>query len=1083
MRFYIILGLAVCGFAAARLSAEPSRDQLRFFEERVRPVLSNRCFRCHGEDKQKGELRLDSQAAVMQGGESGAALTPGNPDESLLIQAVRYESLEMPPDGKLPDEEIEVLTAWVKMGAPWPAEVKAKGAVRDKGKQITDEDRAYWAFQPVKSVSAPTIVDSGWSQNKIDQFVLQRLSAAGLAPSPRADRRTLIRRLYLNLVGLPPSPEVVESFVANESPDAYTQLVDQLLDSPRYGEKWARHWLDLVRYAESDGFKQDAYRPQSWRYRDYVIRALNEDKPYDKFVREQLAGDEMAESDLDALAATAYLRHWIYEYNQRDVRTQWTNILNDITDVTAEVFLGLSVGCARCHDHKFDPILQKDYFRLQAFFAPLLPRDDIPFQTASERQQYESRRAEWEKTTADLRSEMDLIEQPVRAKIAEAAINKFPPDIRPMFRKSPDQRTPFEQQLVDLAARQVNEEYSKLDMSTKLKGGEKEKWVEMKKKLDAIEKEKPASPDAALTVTDVGPLAPVTFIPGDKSQQPIPPGFLSVLDSGDAQISPPPHARSTGRRTALANWIASADNPLTARVAVNRVWQYHFGQGIVPTSSDFGHLGEAPSHPELLDWLTRWFVDNGWSFKKLHRLIVTSAAYQQASRTSESAVVLEPEAAREGEESTAFDRAQLIDPENRLLWHMPIRRLDAEQIRDAALSVSGELKLDIGGPSVDTSQPRRTIYTKVIRNDRDPLLDVFDAPDNFNSTALRNVTTTPTQALFMINGPWMLERANALARRLEEFAPADHAAKIRQAFLLAYGRAPTPAEQVSGTAFLSQAVASAERELAAGAAASFAPFPGREGMALDVQPTATTPLVMAPNSPSMPDGDFTVAACVLLRSLYQDASVRTIVSQWDSHNQHPGWSLGVTSTRSRYEPRNLILQFVGAAKDGPLYEVVASNLRLELNKPYYVAARVRIADTTEKGITFWVKDLSDEKSLLQTAFAPHKVIKGYRSTAGLVIGGRDGNEKHRFDGLIDDVKISSVALSDDQLVMNSSGDPQQVVGRWKFEADSGILHDSSASSNHLTYQSNRPAQSTASHQVLVDFCHVVLNSNEFLYVD
>jgi hypothetical protein len=415
---------------------------------------------------------------------------------------------------------------------------------------------------------------------------------------------------------------------------------------------------------------------------------------------------------------------------------------------------------------------------------------------------------------------------------------------------------------------------------------------------------------------------------------------------------------------------------------------------------------------------------------------------------------------------------------------MPVRRLDAEQIRDAALAISGELNLDEGGPSVDTSQPRRTIYTKVIRNDRDPLLDVFDAPDNFNSTALRNVTTTPTQALFMINGAWMLERSNALARRLEATASGDNALKLRQAFLLAYARAPTDSELVSGAAFLSQSSSVADRDSAAAATASFAPFPGREGMALDAQANAVTPLVMAPHSPSLPDSDFTVEAYVLLRSLYPDASVRTIASQWDSVNQHPGWSFGVTSTRSRYEPRNLILQLVGTAKDGTVaYEVIASNLRLELDKPYYVAVRVKLGDVSEKGITFCVKDLSDESAVLQKAGAPHKVIKDYRSKNALVIGGRDGNEKHRWDGLIDDVKISSGVVADGQLAVQSTANSQQVVALWKFEPDSGILHDTSPNSNHLTYQTASPAASTAGQQVLVDFCHVVLNSNEFLYVD
>lgn len=1084
------VALALCAASCSALTAAPTAEELRFFEEKVRPLLVNKCQRCHGESKQKGGLRLDSRSAVLAGGESGVVVKPGSPSESLLIEAINYESLEMPPDGKLPDDEIAILTAWIKMGAPWPAEEKSKATIRDKGGRITDEDRAYWAFRSVRDTPVPVVDDSGWSKTDIDRFVYARLAAAGLVPSPPADRRTLIRRLYFDLIGLPPAPADVEAFVTNESSYAYEALVDRLLDSRQYGEKWARHWLDLVRYAESDGFKQDAYRPQAWRYRDYVIRSFNGDKPYHEFIREQLAGDELAEPGLDALAATAYLRHWIYEYNQRDVRTQWSNILHDITDVTAEVFLGLSVGCARCHDHKFDPILRKDYYRLQSFFAPLLPREDIPFLVDAELRQYRARLAEWEKKTAELRQEVQKIEQPLRDRIADGAINKFPPDIRPMIRKPAAERSPFEQQLADLANRQVIEELEKLDIGSKLKGDEKDKWLAVNQKLEEFNKDRPVAPDLALTVTDVGPLAPVTYIPGDHAQQSINPGFLTVLDPEDAEIDPPPSAHSTGRRTALANWIAAPDNPLTARVAVNRVWQYHFGQGIVTTSSDFGHLGDAPSHPELLDWLAKWFIDNGWSFKKLHRLIVTSATYRQASiRDSAPAIRGQEEA---GGELDAVNpqtpwkvrNPQSIDPENRLLWHMPIRRLDAEQIRDAVLAVSGELELRESGPSVDAGQPRRTIYTKVIRNVRDPLLDVFDAADNFNSTALRNVTTTPTQALLMINGAWMLQRASAFARRLEEQGAADDPAMIQRAFLLVYGRLPTADEQAQGLAFLSRSFAPANDSSPTSAAtACFAPFPGHEGMALDVQPTAESPAVMAPNSPSLPSGNFTVEAFVVLRSLYEDAAVRTIVSQWDSNNQHPGWSLGVTSTRSRYEPRNLILQLVGATKDSPLYEVIASNVRLELNKPYYVAVSVRIADTTEKGVAFFVKDLSGEPPQLKTVSTTHKVVKNYRATSALVIGGRDGNERHRWDGLIDNVRVTGAALSVDQLLIGGSVSHDQLTGYWQFEADRGALHDDSNNQNHLTLQTVSATRVSPRHMALVDFCHVLLNSNEFLYIE
>lgn len=1051
------------GSAVTLAAATP--DEMRFFEERVRPVLVEKCFKCHGEEKQKGGLRLDSPDAVVTGGDSGPAISPGNPDESLLIEAINYESYEMPPDEKLPPEAIAALTAWVKMGAPWPSQPEGKGPIRGKTGKITDEDRAHWAFRPLRSDAAPMAQVDGWSANPIDRFIHQRLSAEGLKPSPPADRRVLIRRLSFDLTGLPPTPEEIESFVNDESPTAYAQLVEKLLSSPRYGERWARHWLDLVRFAESDGFKQDGFRPHAWRYRDYVIRAFNDDKPYNQFVTEQLAGDECAPNDLDAIAATAYLRHWIYEYNQRDVRTQWSNILNDITDVTAEVFLGVSVGCARCHDHKFDPILRKDYYRLQAFFTPLLPRDDLLFAEAEAIRDYHQRLAEWEQKTADLRKQLAEIEEPVREKVALGAVNKFPPDIRPMLSKTPTQRAPFEHQIADLAFRQVTEEYTKLDIGSKLKGEAKEKWQTIKKQLAEFDSLKPTPLPPAFTVTDVGPVAPATYIPGDRTRQEIPPGFLSVLDASDAHVESV-SSNSTGRRTALAQWITRPDNPLAVRVIVNRIWQYHFGQGIVGTASDFGRLGDLPSHPELLDWLAQRFIEDGWSLKNLHRLVVTSATYQQSSLSPHSEV------------------ARLKDPENRWLWHMPIRRLDAEQIRDAALLVSGELELPAGGPSVETARPRRTIFTKVQRNVRDPLLEVFDAPDNFTSVSLRNVTTTPTQSLFMINGPWMLDRAESFAQRVQRQSSGLPADQAKQAFLLAFGREPNQSQLQKAVDYLNKQQAESPSNPSS---PGFAPFPGRDGQALEISASQRLAPVIAARSPKELTTEFTLEAFVLLRSLYGDAAVRTIVSQWDSDSKHAGWSFGVTSTKSKYEPRNLILQLVGETKEGTAYEVVPSNLRLELNKPYYVAVSVRLSDVGEKGITFVVKDLSKEGSPAQTATVSHKVTKVTEISSDLVIGGRAKGE-HRWEGLLDDVRISSTALTVDQLTadqLNARGEipAEKLIGSWNFEVDSGVLHDSSASRRDLTAQASDPNARPSLAATLIDFCHVLFNSSEFLYVE
>lgn len=1090
--------LACClVFCAAELRAgdEPSAEALRFFETHVRPLLAERCIKCHGPTKQSGELRLDSRESILKGGESGTVIEPGDPAASLLIEAINYESFEMPPDDQLADEQIATLTAWVKMGAPWtPGELVP---VREPDQpKITDQDRAFWSYQPLQAVTPPAGVAEGWARNDIDRFVWRKLAEEGLTPAPEAPREQLIRRVYFDVIGLPPTPEEVSSFVNDPSPQAYEQMVDRLLDSPRYGEHWARHWLDLVRYAESDGFKQDAYRPNAWRYRDYVIRSLNDDKPYDRFVIEQLAGDEVAPHDPDALTATGYLRNWIYEYNQRDVRTQWSNILNDITDVTGDVFLGMGMGCARCHDHKFDPILQRDYFRLQAFFSPLLPRDDVPLATPDQLAAYQVKLTAWQQTTADIRRQIDELERPVYDSVARPAINKFPPDIRPMLNKSVAERAPLEQQLADLALRQVQEEYNNLKIVDKLKGEDKQRYQSLQQELATHEKQRPPALPTAYCVTDVSSVAPQTVIPGDRNAADIAPGFLTVLDPANASIERPASAdNSTGRRTALARWIASPDNPLSTRVIVNRVWQYHFGRGLVETSSDFGHLGQPPTHPELLDWLTRQFLDGGWRLKPLHRLILTSATYRQ------SALREPPEIAR------------LNDPENRLLWRMNSRRLDAEQIRDAMLAVSGELQYNAAGPSVNASQPRRTVYTKVIRNAHDPLLEVFDAPDGFSSVSQRNVTTTPTQSLLMINGPWTLARARAFAARLTNQRFDSDQQFVESAYQLAFGRQPNPDELESAVAFLQQqAMRAAPAQVTATpdsvrrmAALAMFEQQARQSTLTDAEPS-TSPLGSIPNraggaalftaeeprqtlaiddNPSLPAGDFTIEAVIVLHSLFPDASVRTIAAQWDSDTGHPGWALGITSEQSKHQPRNLILQLVGnPAQGGAGYEVVASDLRPELNKPYYVAASVKIAQTGESGVTFYLKDLSQPDAPLQTAHARHKVTAHYRSRDAFTIGGRDRSPGHFWDGAIDDVRLSDAALGPDQLLVRSGQTSETSVGLWRFDNDAEFFKDSSGRDNDLQpVASASQAGVDPYNAAVVDFCHVLLNSNEFLYVD
>ena len=532
--------------------------------------MAENCYSCHGAKKQKGGLRLDSLEAILKGGESGPAVVPGKPEESLLVSAINYAGPEMPPTGKLPPEKVALLTRWVASGAPWPlrdraahATIKSTSTLRSAPRP---EDRAHWSLQPVRERTPPRlsasedVAWSNWAFNPIDCFILKRLRDRGLVPAPEASRETLIRRITFDLTGLAPSPEEVDAFLADDAPLAYERLVERLLASPAYGQRWASHWLDLVRYAESDGYRQDAIRHEAWRYRDYVVRAFNSDKPYDRFLTEQLAGDELDPDDPELRVAVGYLRLGTYEYNQRNVYGQWADILNDITDVTGEVFLGLSIGCARCHDHKFDPILQEDYYRLQAFFTPLLPRDDLTIARREEWAAFQARRAVWERAAAGVLGQIAAIEQPYRDKGTASAIAKFPGDIQAILRKPEYERTLLEKQIGALAYRQVAFEHAQVP--AQLKGAARAQWDKLQKQLRSFDRLRPVPPARVLTVSDVAPASPPTLIPGEPGGKAVSPGFPSVLDPSPARIEASPTApQSTGRRLALAALAKPARQP------------------------------------------------------------------------------------------------------------------------------------------------------------------------------------------------------------------------------------------------------------------------------------------------------------------------------------------------------------------------------------------------------------------------------------------------------------------------------------------------------------------------------------------
>jgi hypothetical protein len=1037
---------------ATTVAGQDDSASARLFEEKIGPIFAARCAKCHGPEapKAKGGLRLDSRDAALRGGDSGPALVPGKPEQSLLMKAVGGEDpdLQMPPKEKMPAGEVALLRQWISSGAAWSSKV---ARARKPEKKITDADRAWWSFQPVKNPAVPAAL--GLCRNEIDCFINARLKAEGLVPAPEADRRTLLRRLSFDLHGLPPTPEEIEAFEKDASPDAYEKQVERLLAHPRYGERWARHWLDLVRYAESDGYKQDAYRPTTWPYRDYVIRAFNQDKPYDRFVLEQIAGDEIAPDDPNVLVATGFLRLGIYEYNQRNAWGQWRDILNDITDVTGDAFLGLGMGCARCHDHKFDPILQRDYFALQSFFAGLLWRDDLALATPPELADYRKRREAWEEKTASLRAEIAAIEKPFLQSADKSILCKFIPELQAIHARPAAERTPYDVQIADLVQRQVIAERALID--GKIKGATRERWSELLRKLAEHDKDKPRDLPGALVATDVGPVAAPTMIPGDESRV-IAPAFLTVLTSDAPAIEP--QAGSSGRRLALARWLTRPEHPLAARVMVNRIWQHHFGRGLVATANDYGRLGEKPSHPELFDWLSARFVREGWSLKAMHRLIVGSAAYRRAARHPDPAA------------------GRLKDPENRLLWRSTPRRLEAEAVRDSMLMTSGEFDSHMGGPAVDPNLPRRTVYTKVHRNTRDPLLDAFDAPESFSSMPGRNSTTTATQALLMINGRWPLERAQAFARRLRAGGAATNPELVTAAYRIALGRAPSADELARGIAFLEKSAPAAK----AADLPLVQAMPDRGGQAARFRSEHVEDRLCMEADPALPSGDFTIEAIVILDSLYEDAAVRVIASQWSGKPEQPGWSFGVTSTKSKHQPRNLILQLTG---DGGT-EVVPSDLHLELHKTHYVGASVRIGETGEGGVTFYMQDLSDPEAPLRTAAVRHKVTGNYRSKSAFMIGGRDGQKLHGWDGLIDEVRLSRAALSKDQLLfVEGARTPEGVAGHWTFEPEPGFFKEAGGRVKPLGRPALPKAAGVASESGLVDFCHVLLNSNEFLYVD
>jgi hypothetical protein len=927
-------------FASALSAAEvkPSPEQVEFFEKSVRPVLLTRCAKCHGEKKVEAGLKLDTKAGLAHGIEGAPVVSPGNVDGSMLIKVVRYDgATQMPPEGKIPAAEIASLERWVKEGAYWPGDDGAKpatAAAQDWPARISAAKASHWAFQPVKKPAVPEVKNREWCQTPIDYFILAKLEAAGLSPAPRAEPRTLIRRLYYDLIGLPPPVEAVEQWeeklkaesrklednATNRDSAAFSSQLSALLSSPHYGERWGRHWLDIARYADTKGyaFTQDRRFPYAYTYRDYVVRAFNEDLPFNQFVTEQLAADLLpAREDNRHLAALGFLTV--------GRRIGVDDDIDDRIDIVGRGLLGLSVSCARCHDHKYDAIPADDYYSLYGVFRsstepaelPLLGKPEqtgeyVAFKTELDKRQAEYDRArgqeadklgeqmrvhagdilaaviidargksnlpaykfavaeprapvmrhwkeflkhslnqphavfsmwhrfmklptdafaaEADKLVAKLREGKDDPKLPVNWRLRQALL-KNPPtqplDVAKLYDELFEQvrqewtaaleqakqaKQPAPTRLEDRSAEELREvlygaaspTIVTLDQVEGLQdAGMRIRLTNVKKKVDEWVSTSPAAPARAMVMNDAGNLFnPVVYLRGNPGLRgkAVPRQFVGLATPGERK----PFPNGSGRLD-LARAIVDPQNPLTARVIVNRIWQHHFGQGIVRTPSDFGVRGDPPTHPELLDYLAAWFMEHDWSIKELHRLILTSSVWQTESRKLKA-------------ESSSNATAQLsdfsfqlstVDPDNRLLSHMNRRRLEFEPLRDSMLVAAGRLETQLSGRPVDlTTQPfasRRTIYGYIDRQDLPDIFRTFDFASPDVSTDQRPNTTVPQQALFAMNAPFVIEQARQIVRRVEAANVGDDpAARVRQLYRYVLGRNPDATEIELARRFVSQ---------------------------------------------------------------------------------------------------------------------------------------------------------------------------------------------------------------------------------------------------------------------------------------
>lgn len=814
------------------------------FAKDIQPIMERSCWTCHGASMQLSKLDLRTRDGALRGGAHGPALVPGNSEQSRLYRAVAHlDALKMPMQGeKLKPEEIAALKTWIEQGAPWDAAAPTSAANAKSASSalaalenmtLTPEQRNYWAFTLPVRMAPPAAANKAFT-NPIDRFLENERVARKLKAAPRADKLTLVRRAYLDLLGLPPTPAQVAEFVADTTPQAWARLVDTLLASPHYGERYGRHWLDVARYADSAGFEYDVHRANAWRYRDYVIESFNRDKAYNQFITEQLAGDEIDGRTHETLIATGFLRAGPRVlFREKDNPERRFDYLDEILGTIGKGMLGMTVNCARCHNHKFDPIAQKDYYAMQASIFGYV-ETEVPLAPPVEAEAYIAKNEEIDATLKQIRTEVAGIEKPHRERLElEQIRTKFPAHIFKAASKPEAERTAGEKLLATQVYEAVNVPPAQIDKV--LTPAERARKSELAGQMVALEKQRPSPLPMIEVATDgdhrfsplgqgdnvvscpkcrIPPAFPGSFIHKDGKYEAPPsyflirgdpeshgslmkPGFMAVATHGDHPTEiPRSDGNTSGRRLALARWITSPQNPLTARVIVNRLWQKHFGRGIVATLENFGKMGEPPTHQALLDWMAVEFMNRGWSIKQINRLMMLSEAYQMASEF----------------EDAANSRADL---DNRYLWRYRPQRLEAEIVRDAMLVAGGNINLEVGGEPIFPFIPadilvgqyrgkwqntpegpaawRRGVYVYRRRSLPYPMFDTFDHPDMNVTAGARNVTTVPTQALTLLNNPFVLSQAKRLADRVRQEA-GDPYTQIDLAYRIALARPATETE-------------------------------------------------------------------------------------------------------------------------------------------------------------------------------------------------------------------------------------------------------------------------------------------------